>query len=105
MPIILCNSNPRDLAEFFIDAVEGLALQSTAQMKLKFVEVETATKVSWPELWRLSVYAAAATNSFLSSLILVSKMITKRKILEHNFSKRKKINWLRSKNILNVIAR
>ena len=43
-PIYLCNSNPRDLVESFIDAVEGLATQSKAQMKLKFLEVETAIK-------------------------------------------------------------
>ena len=33
MPIFLCNSNPRDLVESFIDAVEGLATQSKTQMK------------------------------------------------------------------------
>ena len=33
MPIFLCNSNPRDLVESFIDAVEGLATPSKAQMK------------------------------------------------------------------------
>ena len=40
----LCNSNPRDLFESFIDAVEGLATQSKAQTKLKFREVETAIR-------------------------------------------------------------
>ena len=43
-PIFLCNSNPRDLVESFIDSVEGLATQSKAQMKMKFLEVETALK-------------------------------------------------------------
>ena len=43
-PIFLCNSNPRDLVESFIDAVEGLATQSKAQMKMKFLEIETAIK-------------------------------------------------------------
>ena len=43
-PIYLCNSNPRDLVESFIDAVEGLATQSKAQTKLKFLEIETAIK-------------------------------------------------------------
>ena len=43
-PIFLCNSNPRDLVESFIDAVEDLATQSKAQMKLKFLETETAIK-------------------------------------------------------------
>ena len=41
-PIFLYNSNPRDLVESFIDAVEGLATQSKAQTKLKFLEIETA---------------------------------------------------------------
>ena len=44
MPLFLCNSNPRDLVESFIDAVEGLATQSIAQMKLKFLGIETAIK-------------------------------------------------------------
>ena len=43
-PIFLCNSNPQDLVESFIDAVEGLATQSKAQMKLKFLEIETANQ-------------------------------------------------------------
>ena len=43
-PIFLCNSNPRDLVESFIDAVEGLATQSKAQMKFKILEIETAIK-------------------------------------------------------------
>ena len=45
MPIFLCNSNPRDLVESFIDAVEGLDTQSKAQTKLNFLEVETASKI------------------------------------------------------------
>ena len=44
MPKFLCNSNPRDLVESFIDAVEGLATQSKTQMKVKFLEIETAIK-------------------------------------------------------------
>ena len=40
-PLFLCNSNPRDLVESFIDAIEGLATQSRAQIKLKCLEVET----------------------------------------------------------------
>ena len=43
-PNFLCNSNPRDLVESSIDAVEGLATRSKAQMKLKFLEIETAIK-------------------------------------------------------------
>ena len=43
-PIFLCNSNPRDLVESFTDAVESLATQSQAQIKLNFLELETAIK-------------------------------------------------------------
>ena len=44
VPIFLCNSNPRHLVESFVDAVEGLATQSKAQMKFKLLELETAMK-------------------------------------------------------------
>ena len=44
MPLLFCNSNPRNLVESFIGAFEGLATQSKAGMKLKFVEVETAIR-------------------------------------------------------------
>ena len=44
MSIFLCNSNARDLVESFINAVEGLATQSKPQIKLKFLDVETAIK-------------------------------------------------------------
>ena len=43
-PLFFCSSNPRNLVESFINAVEGLATQNKAQMKLKFLEVETAVK-------------------------------------------------------------
>ena len=43
-PIFFRNSNQRDLIESFIDAVEGLATQSKTQMKLEFLEIETAIK-------------------------------------------------------------
>ena len=42
--LFLCNSNPRDLVESFIASVEGLATKSKTQMKLEFLEVETAIK-------------------------------------------------------------
>ena len=44
LPIFFCNFNSCDLYESFIDAVEGLATQSKAQLKLNFLEVETAIK-------------------------------------------------------------
>ena len=47
---------------------------------------------------------AAAIKAFLSSRIIVSKMITRRRMLQHSFRKCRKINRLSSKNILNVTA-
>ena len=44
-PIFLCNANPHHLISSFITALEGLATQSKAQMKLNFIEVETAIKI------------------------------------------------------------
>ena len=43
-PIFLCNSNPRDLVESFVVALESLAAQSKAQMKLQFLDIETSIK-------------------------------------------------------------
>ena len=43
-PNFLYNSDPRHLVSFFISTLEGSATQSKAQMKLKFIEVETAIK-------------------------------------------------------------
>ena len=45
-PIFLCNANPHHLISSFITALEGLATQSKTQMKLKFIEVETAIEIN-----------------------------------------------------------
>ena len=44
-PIFLCNANPHHPISSSITALEGLATQSKAQMKLIFLEVETAIKI------------------------------------------------------------
>ena len=44
-PIFLCKANLHHLISFFITALEGLATQSKAQMKLNFIEVQTAIKI------------------------------------------------------------
>ena len=41
----LCNTDPHHLVSSFITALEGLATQNKAQMKLKYNEVETAIKI------------------------------------------------------------
>ena len=44
-PLFLCNSDPRHLVSSFISALQGLATQSKAQLKLKFIEVQTAINI------------------------------------------------------------
>ena len=44
-PIFLCNADPHHLISSFISALEGLATQSKAQMKLNYIELETAIKI------------------------------------------------------------
>ena len=43
-PIFLCNANPHHLIASFITALEGLATQSKTQMKLNFIEIESAIR-------------------------------------------------------------
>ena len=43
-PVFLCNSNHRNLVESFVDAFDGLATQSKAQMNLNFLEIENNIK-------------------------------------------------------------
>ena len=40
-----CNANPHPLISSFITALDGLATHSKAQIKMKFIEVETAIKI------------------------------------------------------------
>ena len=44
-PIFFCNANSHHLISSFITTLERLATRSKAQMKLNFVEVETAIKI------------------------------------------------------------
>ena len=44
-PSFLCNANPHYLISSFNTALEGLATQSKTQIKLNFIEVETAIKI------------------------------------------------------------
>ena len=44
-PIFLCNAIPHLLFPSFITVLEGLATQSKTQMKMNFIEVETAIKI------------------------------------------------------------
>ena len=43
-PIFLCNSNSGALVESITDALDGLAIQSKTQMKIKFLEIQTSVE-------------------------------------------------------------
>ena len=43
-PIFICNSNPRALVSSFVNALENLAAQSKDQMRMSFLEIETAVE-------------------------------------------------------------
>ena len=54
-PIFLCNANPHHLISSVFTALDGLATQSKAQMKLNFIEVQTAIKIKrYPTLQQLN---------------------------------------------------
>ena len=44
-PFFFCTSDHRHLVSSFVSALEGLATPSKAQLKLRFIEVETAIKI------------------------------------------------------------
>ena len=50
-PIFSFSSNPGILVELFLDALDGLATQSKAQMKLKLLEIETSVKSTLKEFF------------------------------------------------------
>ena len=49
-PIILCNSNPGASVESFVEALYGSARQSKAEIKLKFLEIETSVKSKFNQI-------------------------------------------------------
>ena len=51
--IFICNSNPRDLVSSLVDALENLTAQSKAQMRMSFLEVETAKESKLSHLMEL----------------------------------------------------
>ena len=104
IPIFLCNSNPRDLVDSFVDAVKEVALQSKTQMKLQFLEVGIAIRSKLTRTLESVNERRCRNQRDLEFGINVSKMITKRKMLPHNFCNYKIINWLSSKKVLDVTA-
>ena len=51
-PIILFVSNTRDLVSSFTDALDNLAQQSEDQMKVNFIQIETAKQVDSLLSWK-----------------------------------------------------
>ena len=103
-PIFLCNCNPRDLVESFIDAVEGLATQGKAQMKLKILEIETAIKSKLTRTLESLNERRCRKQRFFEFEDHCFEDDNEEKDSSTQFCKCRKINWLSSKNILNVTA-
>ena len=57
-----CNSNPGALVESFVDALDRLAIQSKAEMELKFVEIDTS--VNSFNFSPILINVAVATNRY-----------------------------------------
>ena len=103
-PIFLCNSDPRVLVESFIDAVEGLATQSKAQMKLKFLEKELAIKSKLTRTLESLNERRCRNQRVFEFEDHCFEDDNEEKDASTQFFKCRKINWLSSKNILNVTA-
>ena len=85
MPKFLRKYNPRDFVESLLNAVEGLATQSKAQMKLKFFEVETTIKSKLNRTLESLNERRCCKQRVLETIVL--KMITTKKMLQHSFCK------------------
>ena len=89
-PIFLCNASPHHLISSFITALEGLATQSKAQMKLNFIEVETAIKI---KLYAILEQLNHRRNQaeVVSNFVVDLSWRRRRKIYLHNSCKCKRI--------------
>ena len=100
-PIFLCNANPHHLISSFYTALEGIATQSKSQMKLNFIEVETAIKIKLSAIleqlnqWR---NRADRVSNFVNDCIVEEK----EKNYLHNSCKCKRIKQLTYRNILSA---
>ena len=91
-PLFLCNSDPRYLVSSFVSALEGLATQSKAQMKLGFFEKETAIKVKLVS-WNNSTKDTADENeSSTRTTTSISTTLRKRRSCLFSSSKSRKTN-------------
>ena len=86
--IFLCNPNHRDLVSSFIDALQNLATQRTAQMKMKILQNEATLK---SRLVRIRVFYDHQVNVTVTALVLKQKTIIP-KTAEDNFYKCRRIN-------------
>ena len=88
-PIFLCNANPHHLISSFITALEGLAAQIGTQMKLNFIEVETAFKIKLSailEQLNQRLNGAERVSNFVDDCIVERK---KRIYLHNSFQMQK----------------
>ena len=91
--IFLRISNHGVLVESFVDGLDGLATQSKAQLKLKFLEIETSVKSKLNQIFPLLINIAVAGNQYWNLKRCLSKR-KKSKTCRHSFYKHKRINFL-----------
>ena len=98
-------SDRRHFVPSFISALEGLATQSKAQMKINFIEVETAVKTKLLLSWNNSTKDTAKENEslILATTTSISTTLRKRRCCLLSSSKYRKINWLIWRNTLSAI--
>ena len=102
-PIFLYNSDPQHLVSSFIGAVEGLASESKAQMKLLFLDIETTIKI---KLGSNLEKPTQRHNRRESARIDMSQDYCDNEICASTqfLQIQKKINYLIFKRLWNVIA-
>ena len=102
-PIFICNANPHHLISSLITAPEGLATQSKAQMKLNFIEVETAIKIIYVLYWNNSSKDGTEQRECRILYMIVLRTMRKR-IYLHNSCECKRILYLTYRIILSAIV-
>ena len=91
-PIFLCNSDPQRLESSFVSALEGLAAQSKAQMKLRFFEVEPQSRLNSLVSWNNSAKDTTNENeSLIMTTTSISTTLRKRRSYLLSSSKCRKI--------------
>ena len=83
-PIFLYDYSPKDLVEYFVEAIERLAAMSKAQMKLQFWKLQHVSRVDSTKIMRCPMDDIAAEQLYLD--------LRRKRMYLLNSYKRKQIN-------------